>query len=293
MFECDAAEFRTCLTQVIAIPRQYALSNTPRCVQTFASAKRFDVLEERQLSTPPIDRLIRKLESITSLSEDERRAIRNLPLTLREFRADQDIVSEGDRPWQCCLVLEGLLYRYKVLPDGTRQILSFHVPGDIPDLQSLHLSVMDHALAPVAAAKVALIPHDPLRGLCHSQPRVADIFWRDTLIDAAIFREWIVNVGGREAYGRIAHVICEVFLKLNAVGLATGNSFEFPVTQSKMGDSTGLSTVHVNRSLMALRADRLITLERGRCTIDNWEGLKQAAMFDPTYLHLQGPSVAA
>jgi CRP-like cAMP-binding protein len=245
------------------------------------------------LPVQPIDRLIRKLESITSLSEDERQAIRNLPLTLREFRADQDIVREGDRPWQCCLVLEGFLYRYKVLPDGTRQILSFHVPGDIPDLQSLHLSVMDHALAPVAAAKVALIPHDALRDLCHSQPRVADIFWRDTLIDAAIFREWIVNVGGREAYGRIAHVICEVFLKLKAVGLTDGNSFEFPVTQSKMGDATGLSTVHVNRSLMALRADGMITLERGRCTIDNWEGLKQAAMFDPTYLHLQGPSVAA
>ena len=129
--------------------------------------------------------------------------------------------------------------------------------------------------------------------MCHEQPRIADVFWRDTLIDAAIFREWIVNVGGREAYGRISHLICEVFMKLRAVGLTNGNGFNLPLTQGEIGDATGLSTVHVNRTIMELRADGLITLEKGHCTINNLNGLNEAAMFDPTYLHLKGTSKAA
>jgi len=247
------------------------------------------------MAVSPLDRLVRKLESITSapLSEQMAKAVLNLPVSVRELRADQDIVRQGDRPSQCCLVVEGFLCRYKVLQDGTRQILSFHVPGDIPDLQSLHIDVMDHSLASNFASTVALISHDALKDLCRAQPRIADVFWRDTLIDAAIFREWIVNVGTREAYGRIAHLICEVFMKLRAVGLANGNSFNLPLTQSEIGDATGLSTVHVNRTIMELRADGLITLEKGHCTINNLKGLNEAAMFDPTYLHLKGTSKAA
>jgi len=174
-----------------------------------------------------------------------------------------------------------------MVPDGGRQILSFHVPGDIPDLQSLHLRVMDHGLATAIQSTVGFIPHDALRTLCHAHPPLADKFWRDTLIDAAIFREWIVNVGSREAPSRIAHILCEVFLKLQAVGLTNGNSFEFPITQGEIGDATGLSTVHVNRSIQKLRADKLISIEKGRCTIWDWERLKRAATFDPTYLHLK------
>jgi CRP-like cAMP-binding protein len=174
------------------------------------------------------------------------------------------------------------------MPNGTRTILAFYVPGEIPDAHSLHIDVMDDSLGSVGPSKVALIAHDAMKQLIHRHPGIGDAFWRDTLIDAAIFREWIVNVGSREAYSRIAHLLCEIFLKLKAVGLTNGTSFEFPITQSKIGEATGLSTVHVNRSVQALRADGLIVLERGRCTISDLERLKEAAMFDPTYLHLRG-----
>jgi CRP-like cAMP-binding protein len=237
------------------------------------------------LSVSALDRLVLRLDAIGRLSEEERQAVRNLPVTIREFRPDEDIVREGDRPWQSCLLLEGFLQRYKTLPDGTRQIMSFHVPGDIPDLESLHLQVMDHSLATLTPSKVALISHDPLREVSRKYPHVADLFWRSTLIDAAIFREWIVNVGSRDAPSRIAHVICELYLRLKVVGLTQGMSFEAPITQSEIGEATGLSTVHVNRSVQKLRGDGLITLNKSQCTIDDWDGLCKVAAFDPTYLH--------
>jgi CRP-like cAMP-binding protein len=249
-------------------------------------AKRSNSLEtERAPVISPLDRLVRKLESNSGLTDDEKQAVLGLPITVKELGADQDVVREGDRPSQSCLVLQGFLFLYKMLPDGGRQILSFHVPGDIPDLQSLHLRVMDHGLATATQSSVGFIPHDALRAICYAHPMLADKFWRDTLIDAAVFREWIVNVGSREAASRIAHILCEVFLKLQAVGLTSGNSFAFPITQSEIGDATGLSTVHVNRSIQKLRSDNLILLEKGRCTIWDWEGLKGVAAFDPTYLH--------
>jgi CRP-like cAMP-binding protein len=235
-----------------------------------------------------LNRLVRRLETITSLSEDEKKAILNLPARVADLRADADIVREGDRPSQCCLLVEGFLTRYKSLSDGKRQILAFYVPGDIPDLLSLHIEVMDHSLATMVPSRVAYIPHDALRRLNDQNPRIASAFWRDTLIDAALFREWIVNLGSRDAYTRIGHLICEVFMKLKAVGLTDGNSFDFPITQGEIADATGLSTVHVNRSIMALRADGLIILEKGRCTIPDLKRLKEAALFDPTYLHLTG-----
>ena len=240
-----------------------------------------------------LNRLIRKLESVTTLSEDERKTILELPVRVRDLRANEDVVREGERPSQCCLLVEGFLCRYKILPNGTRTILAFYVPGEIPDAHSLHIDVMDDSLGSVGPSKVALIAHDSMKQLIHRHPGIGDAFWRDTLIDAAIFREWIVNVGGREAYGRISHLICELFLKLRAVGLTNGNSFNLPLTQGEIGDATGLSTVHVNRTIMELRADGLITLEKGHCTINNLNGLNEAAMFDPTYLHLKGTSKAA
>jgi CRP-like cAMP-binding protein len=240
-----------------------------------------------------LNRLIRKLETITSLSEDERQAILDLPVRIADLGADADIVREGDRPSQCCLLVDGFLCRYKNLLDGKRQILAFYVPGDIPDLLSLHIEVMDHSLSAIAPSRVAYIPHDALRRLVNENPRIAAAFWRDTLVDASIFREWIVNVGSRDAYSRIAHLICEVYLKLKAVGLVNGSTFDFPVTQTEIGDATGLSTVHVNRTVMELRGDGLITLEKGRCAILSHQKLEDAAMFDPAYLHLRVPEEAA
>jgi CRP-like cAMP-binding protein len=206
--------------------------------------------------------LIRRLESITSLSEDEKKAILDLPARVADLRADADVVREGDRPSQCCLLVEGFLCRYKNLADGQRQIMAFYVPGDIPDLLSLHIEVMDHSLATIVPSKVAFIPHDALRRLIDQNSRIANAFWRETLVDAALFREWLVNLGSRDAYSRIGHLICEVFLKLKAVGLTNGNTFDFPITQGEIGDATGLSTVHVNRSIQELRKNGLIILEK-------------------------------
>jgi CRP-like cAMP-binding protein len=241
----------------------------------------------------PLDVLVRKLESIGPLSKEEQKAIYALPLSIRSVPEHQDVVHDGDRPTQSCVVLEGFLCRYKQLPDGTRQIHSIHVPGDMPDLQSLHLNVMDHGLATLTASKVAFIPHAALRKLTREQPRVSEALWRDILVDAAIFREWIVNVGAREAYARLAHLLCELFLKLRAVRLTQDFAFQLPITQAELADATGLSTVHVNRSVMHLRSAGLITWERGECKIENWEELKRVAMFDPTYLHLNSEAKAA
>ena len=165
-------------------------------------------------SNPNMHPLIRKLESIIDVSEEERQAIASLPVTVRELRADQDIVRDQDRPSQCCLVLEGFAFRYKVLEGGKRQIFSFHIPGDLPDLQSLHLRVMDHSLATVTACRLAFIPHESVRDLTERFPDVGAALWRDTLVDAAIFREWMIGIGRKTAFGRIAHLFCEMYLKL-------------------------------------------------------------------------------
>ncbi len=230
--------------------------------------------------------LIRKLESIRPLSDAEKQCLFNLPLSIEQVGPDQDIVREGDRPTHCCLVVEGFTCRYKFTEEGKRQIFSFHTPGDIPDLQSLHLQVMDHNLKTLTPCKVTFISHESIEALTQECPRVGAVMWRDTLIDAAIFREWMLGIGRRSAYTRIAHLLCEVFIRLRAVGLANGFECEFPITQNEIGDALGLSTVHVNRSLQELRANGLMDLRRSTLTILDWEGFKKAGEFDPTYLHL-------
>jgi len=237
--------------------------------------------------------LIRKLRSISPLSQDEEQSIRALPLSVKEIGADEIIVREGDRPFVCCLLIEGFACRYKLTDQGKRQIFSFHTPGDIPDLQSLHLRTMDHSLATITLCKVAFIPHESIANLTRRCPRVGDALWRETLVDAALFREWMIGIGRRSAYTRIAHLLCEVFVRLQAVGLTSGNQCEWPITQAEIGDALGLSTVHVNRSLQELRGDGLIELAGGCLKVLTWNGLKEAGEFDPTYLHLSGEAETA
>ncbi|GJD52497.1 Anaerobic regulatory protein [Methylobacterium crusticola] len=236
---------------------------------------------------PSIDILIRKLESIAPLSDEERRAIEGLSIMIRPLKPDQDIVRDYDRPSQCCLMLEGWACRYKLLSQGKRQIFSFHVPGDIPDLQSLHLNVMDHSLCTLTPATVAFIPHHGLHELTARFPRIAAAFWRDTLVDAAIFREWMVGMGRRSAEEAIAHLFCEMYLKLQAVGLAQNHIYRLPITQSDVADALGLTNVHVNRVLKELRTKGLITLMGGTLQVHDWTELTKLCDFDPTYLHLE------
>lgn len=240
----------------------------------------------------PHDRLIRKLESISTLTSEEAAALRGLPMTLKRLDDDADIVCIGDRPSHCCLLVDGFLFRYITLPTGARQITSLHVPGDMPDLQSLHLEVMDHSLGALAPSTVAFIPHAAVHDLVKRYTGIASALWRDTLVDAAIFREWIANVGQRSAYQRAAHLMCEFVYKMRAVGLANEDGCPFPLTQQEMGNSMGLSVVHVNRTLQALRADGLIVLKAKHLKIPDWEAFKKVAGFDPTYLHLSRRAAA-
>ncbi|MGO4524611.1 Crp/Fnr family transcriptional regulator [Microvirga sp. 2MCAF35] len=234
-----------------------------------------------------ISPMLWKLDSIVRLSEEERQAILDLPMVIRVFEADSDIVRDGDRPSECCLVLSGFVCRYKGLSDGRRQIMGFYIPGDIPDLQSLHLTVMDHSISTLVTSSVALIPHESLRNLLKQHPGLTSALWRDTLIDAAIFREWMIGLGRRSAYQRIAHLLCELQVRLKAVGLAGESGYELPITQSELGDALGLSTVHVNRVVQDLRSEGLIALHGGTLHIPDWEALQVAGDFDPAYLHLR------
>ncbi|GJE43582.1 Crp/Fnr family transcriptional regulator [Methylobacterium soli] len=231
--------------------------------------------------------LVRKLESIATFSDEERQAILSLPSQTRVLKPGQDIVRDGDTPSQCCLILDGWAYRYKVLGEGRRQIFSFHIAGDIPDLQSLHLHTMDHTLATVTEATVAFIPHQSMRELTMRYPSVGAVLWRDTLVDAAIFREWMIGIGRKSAFGRIAHLFCEMYLKLESVGLASDHRCPLPMTQVDIGDALGLSNVHVNRVLQELRGKGLITLRSNTLVIHAWDEMIQASEFDPTYLHFE------
>src|SRR5215217_2519423 len=204
--------------------------------------------------------LVRKLESQgLRLTDEEVAAVRGMPMQVESIRADQDIVREGDRPTRSCLILEGCVAMYKVTPTGKRQIVAFHMAGDIPDLQSTQLEVLDTSLGTLTPAKVAFIRHEAINELCEQHFRIARALWRQTLIDAAIFREWVVNVGRREALNALAHLMCEFVIRMRAMGLTDGEECDLPMTQAELGDALGISTVHVNRTLQELRAAGLIT----------------------------------
>jgi len=240
---------------------------------------------ELEKASSGLRRLLRRLENGVEFTEEERQLLLNLPLHVRSFEADQDVVREGDRPSDTGLVLEGFVCRHKVAADGRRQILSFHPAGDIPDLQSLRLKAMDHSIAALVPTRMAFIPHHALEALIRTSPMIASALWRQTLIDAAIFREWMLGLGRRSAFQRVAHLLCEMALRLKQVGLGDERGYNFPVTQSELGDALGISTVHANRVVQELRRSRLIVWQGAKLTILDWDGLQMAADFDPAYLH--------
>ena len=231
--------------------------------------------------------LIRRLSVSTVLSGAESQAISALPVTLRSYKNGQDLSREGDKPTQSCLMIEGFACRSKVVGDGRRQIFSFHIPGDVPDLHSLYMDYMDHDLVTLTPSKVAFIPHASLRDLMLTYPRLIGALWRETLIDAAIFREWMVGMGQRSGIARIAHLLCEMMVRLRAIGLMEGMSIRLPITQEQIADAIGLSPVHVSRVFKELRAKGLIRTEGRTLTVRNWDGLVAIGEFDPDYLHLR------
>ena len=233
--------------------------------------------------------LFRRLEAVSGLDDADIAAIRALPVNVRHWEAGRTVVFDGSRPTDCVLVIEGFCVRAKTTVSGQRQILSIHIPGEIPDLQSLHLHRMDHDLIAVAPSTLGFIAHTALRALTRANPNVAELLWRDTLIDAAIFREWIVNVGQRPAASRLAHTVLELRQRLAVTGRAAGGAFDMPLTQEQISEALGITPVHANRVIRQLRDDGIADISRGRVTVLDEVKLAELAQFDGRYLH-QDPS---
>jgi CRP-like cAMP-binding protein len=231
--------------------------------------------------------LIRRLRSVSALDDEDVRAVRSLPQTVRRYPANQPIVRDGDKPSECCLIMEGFCLRAKTTSHGHTQILSFHNPGDIPDLESLHLHVMDHDLVTLTDCTLSFISHTALRDLTRRRYGVAEALWRETLIDAARFREWIINVGQRPAVNRLAHIVIEMRERLKVIGRCEGERVEMPFTQEQL--AMGIAPVHVNRVVKQLRDERIVEFSRGAVTVIDERRLLQLADFDDVYLH-QAPS---
>ena len=234
--------------------------------------------------------LVVKLRTTTRLDEADLAAIEALPIHVKELAAHTPIVVEGDRPTQCCLMIKGFSARTQTTDDGKRQILSIHIPGDIPDLQSLHLHVMDHDLRTLSDCTLGFIAHDAIRDLTRARPMVAEALWRETLVDAAIFRAWIVNLGRRPANQRLAHFLLEIRRRLELVGLATDDEYELPMTQLDLADALGLTPVHINRVLKALRSDGLLDVKKFVVKLGDAQKLMALGDFDDLYLH-QNPEL--
>jgi CRP-like cAMP-binding protein len=237
-----------------------------------------------------VSRLIRKLENFAPLPEEERRALLDATSTIRRYAAHEDLIQEGAPTDGVKIILDGLACRYKVLPDGRRQIVAYFVPGDMCDLRVFLLKRMDHSIGTLCPVEAALLPQESLLELTERYPRLTRALWWSTLVEEAITREWIVNVGYRTAFERMAHLFCEIFLRLQAVGLTDENRCDLPLTQTELADTLALSAVHVNRTLMDMRRAHLVTFQGGQLIIHDRQALQSVAGFDPNYLHLDGES---
>ena len=211
--------------------------------------------------------LLRRLNTVSGLDDADIAAIRALPINVRHWEAGRAIASDGGRPTECCLVIEGFCIRAKTTVSGQQQILSIHIAGEIPDLQSLHLHRMDHDLIAVAPSTLGFIGHASLRALTRANPNIAEVLWRDTLIDSAIFREWIVNVGQRPAASRLAHTVVELRRRLAITGRAAGDTFEMPLTQEQISEALGITPVHANRIIRQLRDDKIVDISRRHTSV--------------------------
>jgi CRP-like cAMP-binding protein len=230
--------------------------------------------------------LLRKLANFTALSEEESEAVRECCNNVREVGAREDVIGQGDRTGGVKLLLEGFACRYKTLEDGRRQIVAYFVPGDLCDLRVFILKRMDHSIGAIAPSRVATIAPENVLKLMHNYPTLTTALWWSTLVEEAIAREWIVNVGQRNARERMAHLFCELLYRFRAVGLNQGMSCTLPLTQGELAETLGLSPVHVNRTLQDLRRRKLITLDGGTLAIKDLPALEELSLFNADYLHL-------
>lgn len=231
---------------------------------------------------------VRKLEAFAPLSREERRAVDALHGQIVTGKAGDDLIVEGERPDHVRLLIAGWGYRYKLLPDGGRQIMAYLVPGDLSDIHGFLLRRMDHSIGLLSDAIMGLISEEAMTTLLAAHPRVARALGWATLVDAATLREWLANMLRREPFERLAHLLCELRIRLHMVGLVDGQAFDLPLTQAELGDTIGLNAVTVNRVLQRLRGEGLITLKQGRLVILDPDRLVALSGFDPNYLHLDG-----
>jgi CRP-like cAMP-binding protein len=235
--------------------------------------------------------LIRKLKEHSRLSGEDVTEICSLSYSTKQLKPNEDLIRQGDDPSVSALVLSGMVARYHLLLDGGRQYLSFHMAGDMPDSQALFIDKMDHAVCAIGTALVASLPHRELLALFNRRPSVGFAIWRETLIDAAIFREAITNNSARPMPTRMAHLFCELFYRARASGLTEGLTCRAPISLVQLGESLGMSIATVNRTLHELRASRVIDFQNGELIVKHWPRLVEVGQFDPHYLHLKKPAL--
>jgi CRP-like cAMP-binding protein len=233
--------------------------------------------------------LIRKLKEHSRLAAADLAEINSLSHTVKELKPNEDLIRQGDDPNVSALVMTGMVARYHLLDDGRRQFISFHMAGDMPDSQALFIEKMDHAVCAIGPAVIASIPHQELLAAFDRRPSVAFAIWRETLIDAAIFREAITNNSARSMPARMAHLFCELLYRARASGLTDGSSCPAPISLVQLGETLGMSIATVNRTLQDLRASRSVDFQRGALVVRNWKRLAELGQFNPGYLHLKKP----
>ncbi len=238
-----------------------------------------------------LDRLLAplyaRLAARDELSAKERDALRSIAGPPRVIAAGSDMIIEGSRATRSTLVTDGYCTRYRMMEGGERQITSIHVAGDFVDLHSFLLKVMDHSVSALSNCTVVHFEHSDLETITRQYPHLTRLLWLSTLLDTAIHREWIVGLGRLSAFARLAHLICELYIRLKVIGAADDSGFVLPITQVELADALGISSVHVNRVLQEMRDEQLVVWKGARVDIVNWEKLSEAAEFDTRYLHLE------
>lgn len=233
---------------------------------------------------PDLQLFLDRLTSRSVLTGAEQQAILDLPCHAAQARSNHDFVGLGVRADHACLLVAGLVGRFGQNREGERQITAIHIPGDIPDLCAVVQPEGSSALQALSVATILRIPHRAIREIAAQYPAVAEAFWRDCMVDAAILSQWVVNVGRRDAKCRLAHLLCEMATRLEAVTGSNEVQFSFAVTQMQLADATGMTAVHVNRTIKALRQDGLVDVREGSVYISDWQGLVAAGDFDADYL---------
>lgn len=257
----------------------------PACCMLWASPNCF-MLPSGHSQMTLIEPLLLNLGQHDIVSKEEARLLTSVMTKQARFAAGDDIVTIGSRPTHSSLLVDGFAARYKVLADGSRQITALHVAGDFVDLHAFLLKTMDHGIVALSACHVAFAEHSDLKKISEKAPHLTRLLWLDTLVDGAIHREWIVAMGRRSRKSQLAHLICELFVRLRGVRRVTDWSFHFPLPQAEMADVLGLSVVHMNRVTQSLRRDGLISWTHHTITILDWARLQEVAEFDATYLSM-------